>query len=679
MIKDREIYNEAEWEARKQKEGEMWLEYNRRRHENILKFGIFKDMPKDYSEAVELAYKKVQNAIEIPSFEIDSSDKKYIYNDFNMFMEGAHTSKDKMNAFHRAHKAISFAANLQKQNSMYSYSNDIASTINHSYRGVVINPYECQVLFETTSLGYRGVMIPIEEAFSTTLSIATPYLEYADIKALQSYFIEKDVLSSIRKAVIDAYVYGGGIITPVFEYKGAKQYIESLRPMEYYFGKEIKYDSLLTFDRYCVMPSAINDGLASMRLMSDMPMVLQTIFNDREILQPEYCAAFSMDTTTRSKFIRPDNFGVSIFARASKAIYNYEQQLQFLNYALGQLSIIVFNSKTNDYMSGAGADTAWNSMFGGGQVDDIRSQLAVMQQTMNNERGLFLNDVEVTALNRTFTGIDSIINAMNQQAALAFGVKQEQLFGDKKSGVQINNNSDLVPIPFRLREKFRSQINKVMKWVVFGFFAERGFERSIDNNNNKVKFTKDEFFNMIHTIEVVYNDSIKSEENILKEAGINEILKLVEGRVIPISAAAAYISSIPLLSKVYNRESDDYKEWLQSIQNLQQKGTIASIQELDATIAINEAIANKKNPLAPRLQDQIKELESHQKDSENDNNSEKNLKNEKKMYNYTDPTNIPLEDLGELDDNGIVRPVPVDKTQQQTEVTQRFRKRKSHE
>lgn len=671
-MKDRVVYPDSVWEEIKSKESGMWLEYINRRHKNILAYEIYKDMPQDYDEAFENAFKKIKNSIEVPTYEIDTSPnaRNYFYDDLKMFMSGANSSKEKQNAFSRATTAMSFAKQLEIQNSLYGFSNNIAQGINRSYIGGAINPYECQLLYETTSLGYRGIMIPIDEAFSTTLQIATPYLEYNDIKGIKNYFVKKNLLNSIRSAVIDCFVYGGGILTPVFEYKGAKQYIESLRPLEYYFDKEIKLDSLLCFDRFCVMPAMMNDGLASMRLMSSAPMVLQTIFNKNEVLSEEYCAAFGVDTTTRSKFIRPDNFGVSVFARASKAIYNYEQQLQFLNYALGQLSIIVFNTKTNDYMSGAGADTAWNSMFGGGQVEDIKAQLAVMQQTMNNERGLFLNDVEVTALNRTFTGIDSIINAMNQQAALAFGVKQDQLFGNFKSGLSVAPNSDTVDIQHKLREKFRTPINKVAQWVVFGYFAEKGFCREV--NGKQVKMDKDLFFKMLDSLEVIYSDSIKSEENLLKEAGVVEVLKLVEGRVMPIEAAAQYISSIPILAKVYNRESEDFKNWIKKMQELQNKGAEASIQELNATIAINEAIAKKKDPLELRLQDQQKEQDL----SETEKKLQENLKKE---YNNINPTNMPLADMGKIDDNGIVHPVAVKDVLARTETTQEFRKRKSHE
>lgn len=660
MAKNR-ILNSEEWTKKKNSLSEEWLLLKEKRHNNIVRFNEFKNIGDNFDIAFKNAQNKVSNIINIPKMETENIRSQYYFDELNL---GVFNSKDsdKAIALKNAQDAIILAERNQIRNSTYEYSNNIINGINNAYSSAIINPYEAQILFETTSLGYQGVMIPIDDAFSTKIGASSKLLGFYDQNNIMNYLIKKNVLSTIRTAIIDSQVYGGGIITPVLRVNGQPQLLGDLNgDLLKYFGKEcLSLDSLMCFDRYCVVPILKNDGLYSMRLLSSMPMNLSTIFEEGDLNYGWY-AGFSTDAESRSKLLRPDGFGVSVFARANKAVYNYEQQIQFLNYALGQLSIIVFNSKSQNYMDGGSADHTWDSPLGGKQLNDIRSQLSAMQQSMNIERGLYLNDIEVTALNRTFTGIDSIINAMNTQASLAFGIKQDILFGEVKSSMGYKDENKTTPMMTRLREKFRAPITQVLKWCVLCYYAENNWER-IDSNGKRQRWNKEEFATMIDSIEVLYADTIKTNEDILKEYGVSHITKLVESRLIRISSAISYLSEIPILNKSYDIESKQFKEWVEEVNDLQNVGIKADKVEQKAITAINEAILEKKNPLSP---------------SKNLNNLEINEKN---VYNKeNDASKRPLEDFGELDEFGIIQPRSVEKRKTAKEVTQKITKRRSHE
>lgn len=654
------ILNSTEWEAKKNTLSTEWLTLKEKRHENILAFGEFSNMHDDVNVAQQMAQNKVAKIIEMPKAHIEALDNRYIYDELNLSLINAKES-DKMIALKNAQDSILLANHNQIKNSAYTYNNQIASGINASYSSTIIDPYEAQVLFETTSLGYQGVMIPINDAFSTTFRIVSKFLSFYDEEAISKYLVEKNVMNLVKTAVIDAQVYGGGILTPVFKFKNNPQLLKDLSGDIYkYFGiDDFSLDTLMCFDRYCTIPNLNNDGLYSMKLWTTLPMNLTTIFEEGD-LQDGWYARFSPDTTSRCKFIRPDGFGISIFARANKSVYNYEQQIQFLNYALGQLSIIVFNSKSQDYMNGGSADHTWDSPIGGQQLNDIRSQLSAMQQSMNIERGLYLNDIEVTALNRTFTGVDSIINAMNSQASMAFGIRRDILFGEVKSSLGYKEDSKTTPLMLQMREKFRTPILQVLKWCIFGYFAENGW-RKINDKGEIIRWDKNEFIAMMKSLDVAYGDNIKTNDDILKEYGALDITKLVEARLMRTSSAIHYLSDIPILNKAYNTESKEFVEWVNNIDNLQDVGIKADKVEQEAITAINEAILKKKDVLSPAQN--LNKLEN----------------NENLMYNLDSASQKPLEDFGDIDENGIVQPRSVDKRKTKKEVTQKLRKQRSHE
>lgn len=654
------ILNSADWEAKKNTLSTEWITLKEKRHENILAFGEFKNMSNDVNIAQQVAQNKVAKIIEMPQANIEKLDNRYIYDELNLSLLNAKES-EKIIALKNAQDSIILANHNQIKNSAYSYNNQIANGVNASYNSAIIDPYEAQVLFETTSLGYQGVMIPINDAFSTTFGIISKYLSFYDEEAIAKYLVEKNIMTLIRTAIIDAQVYGGGILTPVFKIYDNPQLLKDLHgDINKYFGMDnFSLDTLMCFDRYCTIPNLNNDGLYTMKLWSSLPMNLTTIFEEGD-LEDGWYARFSPDTTSRSKFIRPDGFGISIFARANKAVYNYEQQIQFLNYALGQLSIIVFNSKSQDYMNGGSADHTWDSPIGGQQLNDIRSQLSAMQQSMNIERGLYLNDIEVTALNRTFTGVDSIINAMNSQASMAFGIRRDILFGEVKSSLGYKEDSKTTPLMIQMREKFRMPILQTLKWCVFGYFAENGWEK-INDKGEKVAWDKDDFIQMMKSLDVTYADNIKTNEDILKEYGALDISKLVEARLMRTSSAIHYLSDIPILNKAYNTESKEFVEWVKKIDELQDTGLKADNVEQKAITAINEAILKKGDPLSPPQN--LNKLEN----------------NENLLYNDNNASQKPLEDFGDIDENGIVQPRSVEKRKTAKEPTQRLRKQRSHE
>lgn len=661
IMAQKRILNSEEWDKKKNSLSEEWLILKERRHKNIMAFDEFKNIGANFDIAFKNAQNKVSSIIAIPKMETEKINSKYYFDELNL---GVFNSKDsdKAIALKNAQDAIILAESNQIRNSTYEYNNNIINGINNAYNSAILNPYEAQILFETTSLGYQGIMIPIDDAFSTKIGVSSKYLSFYDQERIMNYLIKKNVLQTIRTAIIDSQVYGGGIVTPVLKIKEEPRLLSDLNgDLIKYFGEQyLSLDSLICFDRYCVVPVLRNDGVYSMRLLSSMPMSLSTIFEDGDLNYGWY-AGFSTDTESRSKLLRPDGFGVSIFARASKAVYNYEQQIQFLNYALGQLSIIVFNSKSQNYMDGGSADHTWDSPLGGKQLNDIRSQLSAMQQSMNVERGLYLNDIEVTALNRTFTGIDSIINAMNTQASLAFGIKQDVLFGEVKSSMGYKDETKTTPMIIRLREKFRNPITQILKWCVLCYYAENNWERT-DNNGNTQKWNKECFERMIDSVEVLYADTIKTNEDILKEYGVSHIAKLVESRLIKISSAISYLSEIPILNKSYNTENKEFKKWIKEVDDLQNVGIEADKTEQKAITAINQAILDKKNPLS------------------SDKNLNKLDSSEKNMYNDdNDASKKPLEDFGELDEFGIMNPRSVEKRRTAKEVTQRIRKERSHE
>lgn len=660
-ISSKRITASEKWEEVKNSKMNEWMTLKDKRHKNILYFNEFKDMPLDADEAEYQTRQNVKKILDLPKNEIQNADSRYIYDELNLPMM-TQDSKDRMIAIKNAQDAISMAQNISRTNSMYSYNNQIATSINGGYSSSIVNPYESQILFETTSLGYQGVMIPIKDALSTPLSVTNKFLSYYDVEGINRYLVEKGIVDLIKMAIIDANVYGGGILTPVFKLKNEPIVLSDLQGrLDKFFGIDnLSLETIMCFDRYCTIPQIDNDGLYSMKLWTSLPISLVTIFEDG-VLSGDWYAKFSLETTSRSKFIRPDGFGVSVFARANKAVYNYEQQIQFLNYALGQLSIVVFNSKSQDYMNGGSADHTWDSQLGGRQMQDIRSQLSAMQQSMNIERGLYLNDIEVTALNRTFAGVDSIINAMNSQASMAFGVRRDVLFGEVKSSLGYKEDSKTTPTIIQVREAFRTPITQVLKWCVLGYFAEKGWKKITDNGETK-QWDKNIFMQMIDSIDVIYSDSIKTNENILKESGAIDVMKLVEGRLMKISNAINYLSNIPILNKAYETESEEYKEWVRNIDNLQQVGIEADSVEQKAITAINKAILKKENPLAPP--------------AENLNNVEKS---ENLGYNANDATQRPLGDFGELDDLGIIQPRSVDKRATLKEPTQKMRKRRSKE
>ena len=490
------ILNSQEWEVKKNSIANAHNDIRERRHANIHDTMPF--INADVNIAEKEAYDRFKDLMSIPDaftnglrgspFKPDEF-LNSLKAEFN-YMYGQIKDKDK--AYQNAINNVVAGNKMAYFNNVVSQNQSLATGFNQMLGHIAMNPYESQMLFELTSLGYRGVMVKINESFSTTFSITGVDLDFVDLQGIYLYLIEKNFLNSVKTACIDASVYGGGIISPIFKVGKEPFMLADLQgKLSDWFGtKNMKLDSLMTFDRFCVVPEVYNDGMYMSKILSNAPIQLRTIFGDGsgEPLDEDWYAKFSIDAESRTKLIRPDGFGVSVFARAAKVVYNYEQQLQFLNYALSQLSIIVFSSKSQSYENGGSADNTWNSSLGGYQFDDIRTQLAQMQQTMSNERGLYVNDLEVTALNRTFTGIADIINAMNNQAALAFGTKQELLFGDARSTLGNKEDKSVTPMQKELRESYRSSILRAIKWCVLGYFAERDWTKS--NGKTRVKFTQ---------------------------------------------------------------------------------------------------------------------------------------------------------------------------------------------
>lgn len=674
-----------------------------KRHQNILRLeGSEINIARDHKTAIRNARERASAMLSLPTSKIRSIDDytRNFYNTLSLAERESLTSGvDREKAYENANLAIKEANRIGVMNSLYNQSNEIVNTINNSYMANIVDPYEAQILFETTALGYQGVMMQIQDGFSTTLGIISKNLSFNDIENIRRYIIDKGILNIIRMAIIDAFVYGGGCVTPVFNYKGKPLFLGDLQgDIINFFGLDgIELDTMMCFDRYCLIPFVRNNGmygthLYMQQMKSNLPIPLGTIFGD-DTLDERWLSRFSTETTSNCKLMRPDNFGVSVFARAAKAVYNYEQQIQFLNYALGQLSIVVFNSKSQDYLSGGGnADYGWNSGLGGSQLDSVRSQLSAMQQSANIERGLYLNDVEVTALNRSFQGIENIIGAIKEQAALAFGTRQDILFGIIKSSLGYKEDTKTTPTIIRLRELYRSSIVKILKWCVFGYYAENKWIKSYDNGKIRT-WDKESFSVMLNSIDVVYEDNIKTTEDILKESGALSIMKLVEARLIKMSSAISFLSDIPILNKAYETDNHDYKEWLKNIDNLQQVGIEADTIEQEALTRINQAIIDKKDPLAPSLQTQIINLNKNNAEIEKSQNNDEQVtssdekekiskndtKNDNLLYNNNDASVTPLADLGEIDNNGIVYPRRVDARRTRKEVTQKLRKLKSHE
>lgn len=652
------ILNSQEWEVKKNSIANAHNDIRERRHANIHDTMPF--INADVNIAEKEAYDRFKDLMSIPDaftnglrgspFKPDEF-LNSLKAEFN-YMYGQIKDKDK--AYQNAINNVVAGNKMAYFNNVVSQNQSLATGFNQMLGHIAMNPYESQMLFELTSLGYRGVMVKINESFSTTFSITGVDLDFVDLQGIYLYLIEKNFLNSIKTACIDASVYGGGIISPIFKVGKEPFMLADLQgKLSDWFGaKNMKLDSLMTFDRFCVVPEVYNDGMYMSKILSNAPIQLRTIFGDGsgEPLDEDWYAKFSIDAESRTKLIRPDGFGVSVFARAAKAVYNYEQQLQFLNYALSQLSIIVFSSKSQSYENGGSADNTWNSSLGGYQFDDIRTQLAQMQQTMSNERGLYVNDLEVTALNRTFTGIADIINAMNNQAALAFGTKQELLFGDARSTLGNKEDKSVTPMQKELRESYRSSILRAIKWCVLGYFAERDWTKS--DGKTRVKFTREQFEGMINSIDVVYNDSIKSGEDIIKESGIDNLLRLVEGRVIPIEAAIRYASSIPNLAKTFPSD-DKLQEFVDSVQKLQNIGIESALTEQEALINVNKDIRDLKDKM---LQEEVKVGE--------DGVAKKS---------------VGLDSFGEVNANGVVFPASSTRTKTMIEPTQAKRKQFSHD
>ena len=652
------ILNSQEWEVKKNSIANAHNDIRERRHANIHDTMPF--INADVNIAEKEAYDRFKDLMSIPDaftnglrgspFKPDEF-LNSLKAEFN-YMYGQIKDKDK--AYQNAINNVVAGNKMAYFNNVVSQNQSLATGFNQMLGHIAMNPYESQMLFELTSLGYRGVMVKINESFSTTFSITGVDLDFVDLQGIYLYLIEKNFLNSVKTACIDASVYGGGIISPIFKVGKEPFMLADLQgKLSDWFGtKNMKLDSLMTFDRFCVVPEVYNDGMYMSKILSNAPIQLRTIFGDGsgEPLDEDWYAKFSIDAESRTKLIRPDGFGVSVFARAAKVVYNYEQQLQFLNYALSQLSIIVFSSKSQSYENGGSADNTWNSSLGGYQFDDIRTQLAQMQQTMSNERGLYVNDLEVTALNRTFTGIADIINAMNNQAALAFGTKQELLFGDARSTLGNKEDKSVTPMQKELRESYRSSILRAIKWCVLGYFAERDWTKS--DGKTRVKFTREQFEDMINSIDVVYNDSIKSGEDIIKESGIDNLLRLVEGRVIPIEAAIRYASSIPNLAKTFPSD-DKLQEFVDSVQKLQNIGIESALTEQEALINVNKDIRDLKDKM---LQEEVKVGE--------DGVAKKS---------------VGLDSFGEVNANGVVFPASSTRTKTMIEPTQAKRKQFSHD
>lgn len=664
MIKNKKtlsrILKNSDWNSKKNSSSLADTNYLRElRHQNILKQGF--DLPVSVGEAEDMYRDEVIKNTNIPNPFINSiRGIENVKELSQMILQQAQIMQvqNKIpfeNAFSMARSSIIKNSSYEMRNSLYEQNMALAQSVN-ARGGSIMNPYEAQGLFELTSLGYQGVMIPINESFSTTLHIVSNMLDSYDINGLYLYMIRHNALKSIKTAIIDSSVYGGGIITPIYKIGKEPYMLKDLRNLDIYdfFGeKNMSLEALMTFDRYCVVPEMYNDGMYLARIMSDAPIELRTIFgDDAEVLSSKWYAKFSADAESRVKLLRPDGFGISIFARAGKAVYNYEQQIKFLNYALSQLSIVVFNSKTSSFEDGGSADTAWNSVVAGSQMQDVKQQLSAMQRGMTNETGLFLNDIEVTTLNRTFTGIDSIINAMNNQAANAFGLDLDLLFGIKKSNVSTGAQRT-TPLQIRQRENFRSPITQVAKWLILGYFAERNWQQSLNGGKEFKKWNLNDFKNMLEGVDIVYNDSLKSADDSLKEYGIDHIYKLLEAKILPIRTAINYVSSIPLLSKAFDNE-DDLQNFINKVENLQNIGIESAKTEQEAIKEVNQSIIDLKD----------KNLERDEVKLDADGNPVRK---------------VDISSFGDKKDNGVIMPISSTRTQTMIDPTQADRKKSSHE
>lgn len=576
-----------------------WIDENQQRHNFIMQFGEFQGLSSDYKQALRQSREAMSKKLTIPTMDNPNPNNNYI-NEFRYFYENSQ-EKNAIKKFDNAFNAVKNSLSFNQVNRFENLNAELGNNINNIY-GALINPYEAQLLFETTSLGYNGVVIPIKEAFATTISVASPLLAPRDLKDIKNYLINHNVVNSIRTALVDSYVFGGGVLTPILSIGGEPQYLSDLVEMERYFGvKNLKLDRLICFDRYCTIPAISNNGLFTLQLRSTMPVPLKTIF-DNGVLQPDWYASFSPLTTSLAKLYRPDNFGVSIFARAGKAVYNYEQQLQFLNYALGQLSIIVFNSKTKPYESGGSADHTWDSKFGGDNIGAISSQLASMQNQMNVQRGLFLNDIEVSTLNRTFTGIGDIIKAMKEQASVAFNIRQDQLFGEHKTGLGSYVDHKATPVQTKYREQYREPITKILQWCVFCFFAERDFKKNTDDGF--VTWGVNEFFDMLNNLELIYNDAVKTDDQIFKDYGISDIIRLVEAKILTTAEATKFIYEIPTIAKISdNDESMEARS--KKISEVESLNLDALKQELKTQIAKQVDLENYYIKNKARIEDAV--------------------------------------------------------------------------
>lgn len=645
----------------------------KKRHANIVSIANSEniDIPLEYSVAEKEAKNRVVKKMSISQDFINSLNNNSATSSIKAISQEIATNAQAIqltnvgisaeDALKQARENYQKATYNNKLNSFYEQSTAIANGINGLVGGRWINPYESQMLFEFTSLGHRGVMIPIEEAFSTTLNVLSNLLDGYDIKSIYNYMLKHNVVKTIRTASIDASVYGGGIVSPIMNLNKEPIMLSDLKGdlLDYFGVKKLKLEAFMTFDRFCVVPEMTNDGMYLSRLMSDAPIPLRTIFGtdngagNGEMLNNQWYAKFSANADSRTKLVRPDGFGMGVFAYASKAIYNYEQQIQFLNYALNQLSIVVFSAKSQSYEEGGSGDTSWNSAFGGLQMQDIGAQLSSMQNAMGNTRGIFLNDIEVKTLNRTFAGIDSIIGAMDNQAAQAFGLSKEQLFGTQKSGGFGNEVRKTTPLQMRLREQHRGAIVKILQWVVFFYFAENNFMRSFKGGKFFEKWNIDEFEKMLSSLDVVYSDSIQTQQDILKESGIDLIFKMVEGRLLPIEVAINHIANIPILSKSFNDE-EDLQRFIEKAKRLQEVGIEASIQEQTAITAVNKAIEDLKDKNTKREEVEVGEDGTILKD-------------------------LDITSFGNVQDNGFIYPAGTKTRDTAIEPTQAELKKRTHE
>ena len=234
-------------------------------------------------------------------------------------------------------------------------------------------------------------------------------------------FAKLKIKQHLKKALSWARLFGGAVIIPVVD--------DGLDPSEPFDINRVKgVVDVLVFDRYRIQPTGIENNVESPQyLKPEFYQVQSTKWHHSRVFPITGCELTFDDSQSEN------GWGGSVVDLVQPAINHLESSYADIRHLLNESSIAVTKIPNLSRKGNSGE-----------LYDAINARLSVMNSNKSIFRGVALDkEEEFEWINRTFSGVEKILDIFTSQISAASDIPELVLFGKSKGGLSSGQQEEL--------------------------------------------------------------------------------------------------------------------------------------------------------------------------------------------------------------------------------------------